>query len=112
MQDGSVTKVAVKCRDSPAGKPVSAVATRRVPAQPLASRLGARDTPHVLADHLLRDPPVYAPEPHILEAPHEAEGDAELLPVVAALSDGVASRQRADPRHGDAQRGAVQGVAK
>ena len=38
MQDGSVPRVVVRCRDSPAGRPVSAVATRRVPAQPLASR--------------------------------------------------------------------------
>ena len=38
MQNGSVPKVVVKRKDSPAGWPVSAVATRRVPAQPLASR--------------------------------------------------------------------------
>ena len=38
MQNGSVPKVVMKHKDSPARWPVSAVARERVPAQPLAPR--------------------------------------------------------------------------
>ena len=38
MQNGSVPKVVMKRKDSPARWPVSAVARERVPAQPLAPR--------------------------------------------------------------------------